>query len=220
MKLVTSKGRHVDSPFETHEDAAAALRASHPNDFGLAILNAFERGRASPDQIAWIHILATPKEEEPKGVAIPFDNVNLLFATALSKGLKAPRLRLDGIVLRIAKEGHVIIVRTKQERKLLGRVTNNVACLTRWVREDEIEQLRKLNDDPLVAARVYGQRTGSCMFCGLLLTTAESVGSGYGPVCAENWSLPWHDSEGAKRERLIRQFLRTQEQLQQENSKS
>jgi hypothetical protein len=48
-----------------------------------------------------------------------------------------------------------------------------------------------LCNDPLKVALGYGKLTGSCCFCGLDLSTEESVGAGYGPICAANWGLPW-----------------------------
>lgn len=48
-----------------------------------------------------------------------------------------------------------------------------------------------LENDPADVARLHGQRTGRCCFCRKPLITNESVTMGYGPVCADNWGLPW-----------------------------
>ena len=47
--------------------------------------------------------------------------------------------------------------------------------------------------DPIGTAKVIGQRTGHCIFCSRELTDAKSIFHGYGPVCAENFGLPWGD---------------------------
>jgi hypothetical protein len=47
--------------------------------------------------------------------------------------------------------------------------------------------------DPIGKAKVSGIEFRNCCFCGIELTTKESVAAGYGPICAENWGLPWGD---------------------------
>jgi len=54
-------------------------------------------------------------------------------------------------------------------------------------------ELAMLAAEPAAYAKVQGQRTGFCMFCGRPLTNLESVAHGYGPICAENFNLPWGD---------------------------
>lgn len=47
--------------------------------------------------------------------------------------------------------------------------------------------------DPVQAAKTHAALTGECTFCGAELTDERSKEVGYGPVCAENWNLPWGD---------------------------
>lgn len=54
-----------------------------------------------------------------------------------------------------------------------------------------LEALKEFNADPQSVARAYGRATSHCCFCGLGLTDGRSVAMGYGPVCAENYGLPW-----------------------------
>jgi len=51
--------------------------------------------------------------------------------------------------------------------------------------------LADLADDPAGVARAQGQAFGHCCFCAKMLTDARSVKMGYGPVCADNFGLPW-----------------------------
>lgn len=60
-------------------------------------------------------------------------------------------------------------------------------------------QLRAIIADPIRQAVLEGHRTSNCCFCGLKLTSQESVLAGYGPICADNWGLPW----GAKQSRKV-----------------
>jgi hypothetical protein len=57
--------------------------------------------------------------------------------------------------------------------------------------------LRRLSADPVNVATEYGKLTGQCCFCGLSLTTDESLMVGYGPVCATNYGLSWGKKRNA-----------------------
>ena len=45
--------------------------------------------------------------------------------------------------------------------------------------------------NPAKVASAYGKQTGSCCFCARELTDDRSVRVGYGPICADKFSLPW-----------------------------
>jgi hypothetical protein len=53
------------------------------------------------------------------------------------------------------------------------------------------EYIKNFSADPAKIAMEYGRATGNCCFCARLLTDARSVTVGYGPICAENYGLPW-----------------------------
>jgi len=204
MILRTSKGREVDSPFATDTEAAEALVGS-TNSFAQVLLKRLSQGLLlSHDQRVWIHILAT-EMRVPKPTTMPFDRVCLLFSAALAKGLKDPRIRLDKLVVKLNRDGRgLVALRTSPSYAVVATADESRLTLRSNATQAEVAQLVALNGDHLAAARVYATRTSCCCFCGLELTTAESVGSGYGPICAEKWGLPWADSEGAVRERMVR----------------
>lgn len=58
--------------------------------------------------------------------------------------------------------------------------------------KQEIEAFCKI---PTHAAKVNGQKYGHCCFCKQELTNAISVYNGYGPICADNYGLPWEAPE-------------------------
>jgi hypothetical protein len=60
--------------------------------------------------------------------------------------------------------------------------------------------LRRFAADPASVASQYGRITGSCCFCQRELTDRRSIDVGYGPVCADNYGLPW----GERSERVAR----------------
>lgn len=45
--------------------------------------------------------------------------------------------------------------------------------------------------DPAGIGAMIGKRIGACCFCSRGLETSESLAVGYGPVCADKYSLPW-----------------------------
>lgn len=54
--------------------------------------------------------------------------------------------------------------------------------------------LQAFSADPAKVGSEYGKQGGCCCFCGSNLTDERSVNKGYGPVCSQNWSLPWGDA--------------------------
>lgn len=51
--------------------------------------------------------------------------------------------------------------------------------------------VKAFSDAPVAEAVRAGKAAGACVFCQSGLSTEESVGAGYGPVCASHWGLPW-----------------------------
>lgn len=57
------------------------------------------------------------------------------------------------------------------------------------------DTVRDFAADPAGYADAYGKLTGRCCFCRRKLTRSESVTAGYGPICAQNYDLPWGDEK-------------------------
>jgi uncharacterized protein DUF6011 len=51
------------------------------------------------------------------------------------------------------------------------------------------ENLRKIANDPLAAAQLYGRLIGECGICGRTLTDPDSIALGIGPICAEKLGM-------------------------------
>jgi hypothetical protein len=47
--------------------------------------------------------------------------------------------------------------------------------------------------DPIAYAKMQGIKYKRCCFCGTEITNISSRYHGYGPICAENYGLPWGD---------------------------
>ncbi len=57
--------------------------------------------------------------------------------------------------------------------------------------------IMSLGIDPAKITKINGIKYGHCCFCGQELTNPSSVHHGYGPICAENYGLPWGDTDDA-----------------------
>lgn len=74
----------------------------------------------------------------------------------------------------------------------VGAFTFATFCLSRPYLQQFLKQLIENYVDMLA---INGKKSGHCCFCGLTLTNPESVARGYGPICAENYGLPWNGSD-------------------------
>ena len=130
------------------------------------------------------------------------------------KNVKNPKVRLETcyakqpVVLTIAsanamQPGSINVSDGKPwgESTWFGRIqTNGVFEFSRKIehsmdeslRQELLNTLQEFEDNPETTAAVHGQKTGHCCFCGIGLTNKDSLAVGYGPVCAENYNLPWH----------------------------
>lgn len=134
-----------------------------------------------------------------------FTKVVALFEAARSKGLKAPRIRLQTeqglkVVLRMCGPqskwaGQITVTdngTSFENRQYFGRITQAGEFLyAHSIREDVLKLVQDLAQNPQGMAALYGFKTSTCCFCGLGLTTSESVTMGYGPICAERYGLSW-----------------------------
>lgn len=124
-----------------------------------------------------------------------------------SQHLRFPKLQLvfgDGLPLRISiagprskTPGYLMLTDGARypDNRFYGRISpEGVLELYRdgeRVREPLFGLLQRLADKPAEVAAEYGRMTGHCCFCRLPLKDERSTAVGYGPVCAENYGLPW-----------------------------
>lgn len=181
-----------DDQGRTNEQAIEVLRKNNQSRFAQDLIAQHEsRGRRlSEKQWSWVHYLCV--EEEPK-LAMN-GRVPRIHALMTTVDLLRPRLRFDLL-------GSVVDIKRTQRGKVIVCVGSDwVATIDsdgrvllegRPLTDDVKATLLIVEEDPIGAATLHGQRVGSCCFCSKLLTTNESVSVGYGPVCAERWGLPW-----------------------------
>lgn len=146
---------------------------------------------------------------EPKAEPVPapkHEAADALFAilkTAKDNGLKFPKLRFEHegqrLVVSVSGAGSktpgaldLTDGRPYGQNVWFGRILTDgtLFCSRRW--EEWVgATLVEFAKNPAGFAKVYGQKTGNCCFCGRHLETKESVAVGYGPVCAAKFALPW-----------------------------
>lgn len=219
--LTTRKGKTVETTM-TDAEALAVLRSlEEPSSFAADLVRKHERYGLSHDQMVWVHVLAceavTPAEE-PEAVQLP--EIVALLARAREAGLKWPKIRLqtqagDRVVLSLAGErarepGSVNVTDGGPygDNVWYGRISTGGAFTpSRKATEEITALLEAFNGDPAGTGAIHGAMTGCCSFCGRELTTRESVGAGYGPVCAEKWGLPWGAETAARYEEVREEAL-------------
>ena len=124
--------------------------------------------------------------------ALDLAKINALFDTALNNGLAKPKLVFGAIKLSLApasgKNGGCLYV--KDDGDYAGKITTEGKFFgLRESRKEILAELQAIAEDPKAAAVQHGQATGNCACCNRLLTNAESIKIGIGPICLENWGL-------------------------------
>ena len=108
------------------------------------------------------------------------------FNSALSKGNKHPRLRLDSFVFTPApmsgKNGGAIYI--KEDGQYLGKVIGNKFLKVRECSQEQEQRIIEASVDPKGFAIKYGRMLGACSVCGKTLKDPESIEMGIGPICA------------------------------------
>lgn len=177
-------------------------------EFARSLLEQFERKQyLSEKQWPWIEKLAdlsiNPAPAAKTEEVGDFTGVVDLLETGHGN-LKYPKIRLaladqSPVVLGIAGNGskfpgtiNVTDGKPFGENIWYGRVnTDGTYTTSRETTDEVIELLKALAEDPAEVAAAYGRLTGNCCFCHRPLVDDRSTETGYGPVCARNYDLPW-----------------------------
>jgi len=197
--LYTVKGQSFDSP-HTDEQAIEIISKS-ASRFALSLVGQYRRnGRLSDRQWPWVHKLAvdatTPEAEKPS-VDVDCSAIFALFAHAMDKGMKRPRIIFPQAKFSLAgphsrNAGSIHVAEGTYPGKYFGHITPEGKFVPgRNFGDLDMEFLSGFAADPKGYATSSGLELGSCRFCNLTLSTPESRSVGYGPKCASNWGLPW-----------------------------
>lgn len=94
------------------------------------------------------------------------------------------------------------LTRSDPANKLYGKFTRQDFIAYRNDSFDIIPIMQELCDDPIKFGALRGQQYKHCCFCNTELTSKASLFVGYGPICADNWGLPWGDVKDESLENL------------------
>jgi hypothetical protein len=179
--------------------------------FAESLLSQYSRrGSLSPRQ--WPHVTALIERAArpaatPAGVghALPVAGLATLqgvFGNATRAGI-TPGIRatINGARLRIAAPSRrsayagrpILFVRLGDT--YAGRIENGAFLPRSATGADALPALQTLLESPLGTLAQIGRATGTCCYCARELTDPRSVSMGYGPVCAENYGLPWGETQ-------------------------
>ncbi len=197
------------------------------NNFAQSLVAQLDRkGSLSPKQEYWVEKLANESivAKVPATNAVTgLDRVNDIFDDA-ALNLKYPKIVIqfaDGTDLKLSLAGpksryHGAVQLTDGrpfgENQYFGRVENGELILTRdgGARAVELESiLRSMSTDLGTFAKMHGQKFGNCCFCRKELTAGPSLNAGYGPICADKYSLPWGEDVAPEAAKVMRPWARS-----------
>lgn len=164
------------------------------NDFAFSLDKQLLRtGTLSEKQVAAVTGILS-RQSAATAVAVEVGSVAKMqeaFASAIESGLKRPKMRLSGFVLKLApatgRNKGAIYVTSSDE--YLGKIADGVFTPARDCDAAKQAEIVALCADPLAAAVAYGQQTGQCACCGRELTDPESISRGIGPICQERYGF-------------------------------
>lgn len=142
-----------------------------------------------------------PSESQHLAICVDTTEIREMFASAISR-LKFPKLLYyTGVgtlvfFVRIHRNPGAIGMRVQgSDNELIGEVlTTGELIWTPGSRLDMRRYAMEVLKAPKEKLALNGKEYKSCCYCGIALTNPASLQAGYGPICADNWGLPWGDS--------------------------
>jgi hypothetical protein len=202
---VVARGQLIQftSPYTNDEALARLTMIADTSRFAADLVAQYFQRGLSARQWPWVHkLVVDAAKPAPAGVDADFAGVIHLFDHA-AEHLKYPGLALevDGIHIELKRAGSKSKAPGAVNITDGGRYGNNL-WYGRIERDGTLTPSRQLTDGiralllalaaaPAAVAAAYGRKTGNCCFCSRPLTDERSTAVGYGPICAEHWSLPW-----------------------------
>jgi len=172
----------------------ALVKLAAWNDFAKSVGGQIRKyGRISEKQMTAVKALIAKTEAREAADAVgDLDPLHDLFDVARASGIKRPRLKIDGFVLKPPgqRSRNPDAVYIYERERYCGKVDSGRFTPAReGIITDPRPMLKRLAADPLNTAVAHGRRTGECACCGRELTCSKSIARGVGPVCAERWGL-------------------------------
>ena len=103
--------------------------------------------------------------------------------------------RKNGDKLRIylATKGYIAITLNGEYVGKLPAADKNIILYDSplFNHNELMSELEAFMKRPISESALQGKEYGRCCFCNRELGNDGSIFHGYGPICAENWGLPW-----------------------------
>ena len=132
----------------------------------------------------------TPKPKpEPKAIDGLGSIIQLFDRAALH--LSWPKIRFGKLTLVRCGTGAVMIKNNDARAAWIQKDGSLHQSKYRPLSDNLVNFLAVFAKDPAKYSALEGIRSGRCCFCGRKLTNPKSVTVGYGPTCAEHYSLPY-----------------------------
>lgn len=178
--------------------------SDYENNVSVVARSMFIEGRAAGLAASIVGVYV--KNQNRNKPAVNVGNMEGVIALLKRGGerLKNPKITIDfpsfgTVVLNLAKDHHKVpgsvnVVSTGGygNNTFYGRVMPDGTFKgTRFASPALETGLRQLATSPAETAAAHGHHTGQCCFCNRKLTDDNSTAVGYGPVCAENYNLPY-----------------------------
>jgi len=124
-----------------------------------------------------------------------FNELFNMFQLARNR-LKYPKLNFilqtgEKVQLYLATKGYIAI---KINGEYVGKLETDRNSFKLYQYTELTVPLMAWCKNPKQSAKIYGIQYKHCCFCNTELTTKQSVFAGYGPICAENFGLPWGET--------------------------
>ena len=172
-------------------------------DFANSLLASADRGWSAKQEYWANRLVDKANRPAPESVKVDVSGILALLDGAAAR-LKRPKVRLvtdagQKVVLSVAGpasrySGSIMITDGGPfgSNVYFGRIDRDGSLVSAGAMTDEVKNLLfKFAADPAGVGALIGKRIGSCCFCARQLDTKESLAVGYGPVCADKYSLPW-----------------------------
>lgn len=147
-----------------------------------------------------------------------FKQIRFMFDSANEANTDWPKICIGGkwhLTLAANSNGQLNITNganyNAPDNKWYGRIeraTGKISFnrqLPQTERDEILQLITTFDANPPKFAKLHGDATGCCMFCSRKLTDSRSVASGYGPICAETYALPWGNENANQIEMALEQ---------------
>lgn len=164
------------------------------NDFARSIGGQIRhKGSLSEKQMSAVKALIEKHQSrEAENAVGDLEPVHDLFTAARMSGIKRPRLKIEGFILKPPgpRSRYPDAVYVYEDGEYVGKVNEGRFWAGRdGFIDDPRPMLKRLAADPLNTAVAHGRKTGECACCGRQLTKSDSIARGIGPICADKWGL-------------------------------